>query len=286
MTHPKDNRLRRAVLTLVASAMALVELAGPVEALPQEVPLVLWVWERPTAAVLETVIADGFDTVYLHVPPGSASDRDIRQFVDSAHEVSVAVYALAGVPRWAQQPAPFYRWLDEVVASDRFDGVVIDVEPHLLKDWRYPKQRAGLLDDYLGVLEVAQSKVGGLPLVATVPFWWDEPRYRIRRDLLLVEEVLLRTDLVAIMAYRDGLASEDGIVALAADEVELAAGWGKQVVVSLQVAPDTLDKLTFFEEGRTVLEETTASLAEVWKVGRGLAGLAVHAYRPYVGLKP
>ncbi len=260
--------------------------AGPAAALPEEAPLVLWVWERPTPALIEAVETDGFDTVYLHVPPGSASDRDIRHFVESAHEISVSVYALAGVPRWAQQPAPFYGWLDEIVGSQRFDGIVLDIEPYLLADWNDPKRRAGLLTGFLSVLEVAHAKAGALPMVTTVPFWWDDPRYQVKRGALLIEEVLMRSDRIAVMAYRDQLESGDGIIALAADEISLAARLGKQVVVTLHVAPETLDKLTFHEEGRAALEAAASLLAETWRVGRGLAGVAIHSYRPYLGLTP
>ncbi len=260
--------------------------AGPAGALPDQVDVVLWVWERPTPAVIDVVLTDGFDSVYLHVPPGSTSSRDISRFVESVHQASVDVYALAGVPRWAQEPAALYAWLDEVVESGRFDGVVVDIEPYLLSDWKQLKRRAGLVDDFLDMLEEAQARAGILPIVVAVPFWWDHPRYQTNRDGLLVQEVLMRCDAIAVMAYRDRLTSDDGIVSLTADEIRLAGELGKQVIVTLQVAPEALSKLTFSEEGREGLTAAVSGLAESWRIGRGFGGVAIHSYRSYAELTP
>lgn len=279
------NRTRRVTISSLALMLTLWSSAGPAGALPDEVDLVLWVWERPTAAVIDVVLADGFDTVYLHVPPGSASNRDISRFVESAHRASVDVYALAGVPRWAQEPAPLYGWLDEVVESGRFDGIVVDIEPYLLSDWKQLKRRAGLVDDFLDVVEEAQARAGILPVVVAVPFWWDQPRYQTNRDGLLVQEVLMRCDAIAVMAYRDQLVSDDGIVSLTADEIRLAGELGKQVIVTLQVAPEAVSKLTFSEEGREGLAAAVSGLAESWRIGRGFGGVAVHSYRSYLDLE-
>ena len=274
------------MIPLIASLLVVMSSVGPAAALTIEAPLVLWVWERPTSAVIDTAVADGFGTVYLHVPPGSSSNGNMRRFVQSAHQASVEVFALAGVPGWAQEPDSFYAWLDEVVESGQFDGIVVDIEPYLLPDWKHPKRRAGLMDDYLDVLDGARVKAGALPVVATVPFWWDDPRYQVGRDSLLIEEVLKRADTIAVMAYRDLLHTNDGIVALTSSEITMAAASGKQAVVTLQVAPDTLSKVTFAEEGHDALVSAAASLAEIWQVGRGFGGIAIHSFGPYVELAP
>lgn len=279
------NRTRR-VTTFSLALMLIWSWAGPAGAFPDEVDLVLWVWERPTPAVIDVVLADGFDTVYLHVPPGSASNRDISRFVESAHQASVDVHALAGVPRWAQEPGALYAWLDEVVESGEFDGIVVDIEPYLLSDWKQLKRRARLVDDFLDVLEVARARAGILPIVVAVPFWWDHPRYQTNRDGLLIQEVLMRCDAIAVMAYRDQLRSDDGIVSLTADEIRLAGELGKQVIVTLQVAPEAISKLTFNEEGREGLVAAVSGLAESWRIGRGFGGVALHSYRSYVELAP
>jgi hypothetical protein len=273
------------LLPVLALVVVLLP-AGRVGALPADVPLVLWVWERPSPGLIQTVVADGFDVVYLHVLPGNTSDPAIGRFLESAHQASVDVYALSGVPRWAQESGPFLAWLDEVIVSGRFDGIVIDIEPHLLADWAHPKRRVGILDDYLGVLDMARVRAGALPVVATVPFWWDDPRYQFRRGSLLIEDVLVRSDAIAIMAYRDQLETSNGIAALASDEIRMAAALGRRAIVTLQTARDTLPKLTFFEVGRGALGAAAAELGRRWTVGRGFGGVAIHSNRPYVELAP
>jgi hypothetical protein len=278
------NSTRGAVIALLSCVLLLP--AGRAAALPADVPLVLWVWEHPSPRLIDTVVADGFDVVFLHVQPGSTSDPAIQRFIESAHQASVDVYALAGVPRWAHVSGPFFAWMDEVLQSERFDGIVIDIEPHLLADWASPKRRVGLVDDYLSLLETARLRAGTLPLVTTVPFWWDDSRYQVRRESLLVEDVLMRSDAIAVMAYRDQLLTGDGILAVTANEVRLAAAHGKQVYVTLQTARDSLPKLTFFEEGKGALDAAVETLADAWNVGRGFGGVAIHSYRSYVALEP
>lgn len=274
----------RAISVVLSGILLAAALAESADALDVEPPLVLWVWEQPTDSLVQTVIADGFDAVYLHFPPGSTRDPAYETLTRTLRSKAITVYALGGTPDWSQRPDQFEAWLKEVISSSLFDGIVLDVEPYLVPEWSNPKRRVGIMEDYLALLDLASS--AGLPVVVTVPFWWDDPRYRISRDAVLIEEVLMRSSAIAIMAYRDHVDGPDGIWGLVDREVAFAARYGKSSIITVQTAPDALPKLTFWEEGRATLLAALRNLSSRWIEGRGFGGLAVHSFRSYVDLPP
>ena len=59
-------------------------------------------------------------------------------------------------------------------ANERFDGLHFDTEPYLLLDWRDPRLREQLLEDFLDLnaRAAAAAHDAGLAYGADIPFWW------------------------------------------------------------------------------------------------------------------
>jgi hypothetical protein len=188
---------------------------------------------------------------------------------------------MGGDPSWAADSARWLAWVDEVVAHDGFDGVVFDVEPYL--HWMWSTKQNRLIRTYLRGLDQAVHRAGDLPVLAAVPFWFDEIEYRRQP---LVERVVSATDGIVVMAYRDHAEGVDGIIDLAATEAALAASLGRTFVIGVETGPVGLDKVSFAEEGSLAMETELAVVTAAFAATPGYAGVAIHHYASYSTMAP
>lgn len=240
----------------------------------------LWVWDGPTMDAVDVAIADGYDALFVHTAPGF-DPADYAGFIDSAHAAGIDVYAMGGDPAWAQDRRAWKNWVGEVVDAGVFDGAVADVEPYLLPGWDNDRTRRRIINNYVSRLEAAHDASGSMDLIATIPFWWDLPEFD-KKGESLAERVVARSDGIVVMAYRDSASGPDGIVAHAANEVAAAAGAGRLAWVGIETAPASLDKVTFWEEGRSAVATELAIVDQSF--GAGYAGAAIHHYGSWVSL--
>lgn len=273
--------MRRFIIGVVASLV----MTAALPALGADPSRAMWVWDGPSQAVIDFSLQRGVDRLFLNAPPGFSDDATFDSFLANAHQAGLEVYALAGDPSWAKRSRPFMQWVDEVVDHGGFDGLAPDVEPYALPDWNNKKRRPKVISSYLSALDGARSRAGGLPLVPAVPFWWDEPEFAVKGSLL-IDEVLNRVDGIAVMAYRDTAQGPNGIIALAGYEVAAATAAGKSAIIGVETAPNSLDYVTFFEEGNAVMETVLAEVSAHWVSSAGYWGNAIHHYGSYVSLAP
>ncbi len=275
-----NKRLVVGVFTLVLAGMAPGALAG------EPAQRAVWIWDSPatvaqeSAEILDFIGEKGIDVLYLHAPPGFSEGDDLASFVTAAGSAGVTVYAMAGTPEWSTDTAAFTGWVEEVVASGLFSGVVADVEPYLLDDWG-SKKRNRLIRSYLNSVAAASGAAGDLPFFAAVPFWWDQPEFDYRRAPL-VEAVIDRVSGgVVVMAYRD---TAELIASFAAAEVALAAAQGKIAVVGVETNEVEPEYVTFFGKGEGFMESQLAAVEDRFGGAAGFGGFAIHDLRGYLAL--
>ncbi len=273
-------RHARVAATVLAAALAFA--AVPAAATPSA-PRGMWVWAGPDHDAIGFAQTKGVDTLYVNAVPGFSASAAHADFISAAHAAGIAVHALGGDPTWATSNSDdFHAWVDEVVAYGGFDGIHADVEPYLLPEWSSRNSR--VVRQYLRSLKDARARAGALDLHVAVPFWFDDPAYATRKGATLVERVLDTVDGIVVMAYRDHAEGPDGIVELAATEVALATAEGKPAVVAVETAPAGLDKISFAEEGESVMEHELALVRAAFAGQRGFAGEAVHYYGSWLSL--
>jgi hypothetical protein len=244
----------------------------------------LWVWDEPDAAVVDFAISRDVTHLYLHTPPGFSAGDAYRPFLAAAHDQGLTVLAMAGDPSWAADHTDWTAWMDEVVAFGDFDGAVFDVEPYTLPEWT-TKRRGRLIRSYLEGLSEASLRAGSLDVYAAIPFWWDDPEFRTGRDLLL-DRVLESVNGVVVMAYRDHASGVDGIIDVAATEAHRAAETGRSFVIAVETAPTDLNKVSFAEEGLSVMHEELSIVESHFAATAGFAGIAIHHFDSYASLLP
>lgn len=263
------------VLTLVAGTIF-----GGADTAAASGSRALWIWEGPTETVIDFAIAHGITDLYLHAPPGFSRNETYGPFIDQAHAAGIQVLATAGDPSWTTDSGTWKDWVDEVVAFGGFDAIVFDVEPHTLPQWNSNK-RNRLIRSFVRSLTSASLRAGSLPTYTTVPFWWDDPAYQTRKQLL-IEQVLTISDGVIVMAYRDHASGPDGIIELSQSEIDLAASMHKQIVISVETGQTSLDKVSFFEEGSVAMEEELSIVESHFASIPSYVGISIHHYGSYL----
>jgi hypothetical protein len=295
-----------------AAAFALWMLsAGMASAAPERA---IWTWEQASyAMVREQAAAEDacaflrakrIRTLYLYADAYQgenlleAQPGLYRRFISRLHRQGMRAYALLGsaylhteayvLPEHrAEALAMFQRILAYNAAAstdERFDGVNLDIEPHILDQW--PEQKLQLLRQFLdlgaALMDLKQASGQTLAVGPAMPFWFDGIEldwHGVTRPVS--EHVLGIYDYVALMDYRDHALGQDGIVSNAADEMASAERMHKRLVIGVDVTPDDIQKVSFAHLAETDLERELALAAHAFRRNRAFAGFAIHHYRGY-----
>ncbi len=240
----------------------------------------IWVWDDPASGDVADIAAAGFNTVYLWVPTGSAGSAAHEAFVSQARSFGLEVAAVGGDPAWATDSGAWRTWAQDVERAGTFDAAVVNVEPYLHPSWN--RQQTRVVRSYLRGISAANRQLS-IPLHVTVPFWFDEIGYR---SSSVLEETAQRSDGIVVLAYRDHAEGVDGILDISHEEIQLGAALGKPVIVGVETGPVTPEKVTFFEEGRAVLDAELQIVRDTLSNEPSFAGTAVHHWASFVGLAP
>lgn len=259
------------VIVAVAASAAPVSAAGESRS--------VWVWSDPAGLDVLAVASEGFNQIFLWSATGSSDEAATAILIDQAHAAGLEVYAVGGDPSWATAPGAWRGWAREV-ESGEWDGAVINVEPYLHPDWN--TNRSGVASQYLRGVSTA-DKALSIPFFPTVPFWFDSIAHR---KTTLLDAVAKRADGIVVLAYRDHAEGADGILDISAEEIAVGERRNITVVIAVETGQVQPEKVTFFEEGRTALDD---ELGIVWDSLAGSAafgGTSVHHWDALRALSP
>ncbi|HJW46587.1 MAG TPA: hypothetical protein VJ484_08855 [Lysobacter sp.] len=274
----------------------------------------VWTWERESYAMLESrkdaeqafafLRSKQVDTIYLYADAFRGRNLIVdrpdayRKFIAQAHRRGFKVYALLGsaylhteryvLPQRREDAvAMMQRVLDynATTSSDgRFDGVNLDIEPHLLDEW--DTQKLELLGNFLDVsaawMELKRKSGQELVIGPALPFWFDGIELIWRGQMRPVSEHTADIyDYLTLMDYRDHADGRDGIIAHAADEMAYGEKIGRQVVIGLELTPNELKKVTFNHLSEGDLAREIAATERAYRNSAAFSGFAFHHYRGY-----
>jgi len=293
---------------LLAALLLLPAAAGA--AAPRSV----WMWEKESYALLENGAADadaiaflkakGIETVFLYADCFEGrcliteKPRRYRKLIKRLHREGLFAYALLGsaylrteeyvLPeKRAAALAMYKRVLDYNAAArpaERFDGVNLDIEPHLLDAW--PAKKGGLLLNFLDMSAALMDlkRVSGLRLLTgpAIPFWWDGITLQWRGAAKPVSEHVQDIyDYVALMAYRDRAEGRDSIISHSSTELAYGAKLGRGVLIGVETTPNDIKKVSFNHLGEAGLERELALAESAFAKEPAFAGFVIHHYRGY-----
>jgi len=277
-------------------------------------PRAIWTWEEDSYAMLEQPAAAGraidfltsksIDTVFLYADAFGGRNliatqpQLYRRLVRRLHTSNMKAYALLGsgylhteryvLPRHrAEALAMLQRVLDYNKAAapeERFDGINVDIEPHILAEWSTRKM--DLLREFVALsdalMRAKRASGQALPLGPAIPFWLDgltvdyqgsaKPASQHLQDLY---------DYVALMDYRDHALGADGIVSHAMDELAYADKLGKPVLIGVETLPNAIRKVSFEHLREADMERELGLAAKAVGGTKPFGGFVIHHYGQY-----
>jgi hypothetical protein len=296
-----------------ALALALALIAGAASA-QSPAPRAIWTWEAESSAMLQRpaaldqalrfFAAKNIDTLFLYADAYQGHNLlterpDLyRSAIHRVHASGRRAYALLGsgylhteryvLPAYrAEALAMLQRVLDynkTAAPDERFDGVNLDIEPHILDAWDSRKME--LLADFLDMskaLMSAKARSGqAIEIGPAIPFWLDgiELEWGGKRKPVS-EHVQDLYDYVALMDYRDHADGGDGMIAHASAELRYGDSIGRRVLLGVETAPNEIQKVSFHHLAEKDLERELDKTATSVGGMPSFGGFVIHHYRAY-----
>ena len=285
-------------------------------------PRAIWTWEEDSYAMLEEPAAatraiaflqsKSIDTVFLYADAFGGRNLIVsqpqlyRRLIRRLHASGLKAYALLGsgylrteryvLPQHRKEAlAMLQRVLDynETAApEERFDGINVDIEPHILDEWSSRKME--LLADFVALSDalMAAKRASGqaLPMGPAIPFWLDglELEWKGQRKPVS-QHVQDLYEYVALMDYRDKAGGGDGIVSHAMDELKYAERIDRRVLIGVETLPNAIRKVSFHHLKEADMERELGLTAREVGAMQAFGGFVIHhygSYRKWLGLAP
>ncbi|RAR44164.1 hypothetical protein [Paenibacillus sp. MDMC362] len=250
-----------------------------------------WIWQTDLIQdggeeLLDFSREEGINLIFLQIDRQMPSEV-YEAFIQRAHENQMAVHALGGDPRWAltehrEDMLGLADWVinynGKVSIGSRFDGIHLDIEPYVLAEWE--DEQDIIINTWEQNLMVFLNQVSGsdLELGIDIPFWFDQ--YTLANGTGLNEWLIGTFDHVTVMAYRNEVESEHGILDLTRDELELANRLGKQILIGVNTKEMPGEPHTsFYGHGKERMNAKLEHLSGALSSYASFAGIAIHDIR-------
>ncbi|MCA0971400.1 hypothetical protein LCM20_12415 [Halobacillus litoralis] len=212
------------------------------------------------AAIIKEAQEKKINTLYVNVNPDTP-DASYQHFNEQAQQVGISVYAAGGEPDWALEAnqselIDFVIWAKNFQASagegQQFAGIHLRIQPQYLNEWY--NDPFEVVEQWKTNIEAAVTEAGSLKTTGVIPFWLDTTQTPGDPDLPFNEWMIEQFDETTILAYRDTLEGENGIVSLTENEFEAADRLEKKLMIGVTIAETGSNHTTFFEEGQEDME--------------------------------
>lgn len=277
-------------------------------------PTAIWMWEQDSEEMLERPAQAkemmGFlkrrsiHTLYLYADAHNGRHLLIQQpqlyarLIEQLHQQGIQVHALLG--SWALHTERYIfpenreqallmvqRVLDynqHAAPLARFDGINLDIEPHVLDDWS--TRKVEYLQMFLGVSEawmnLKRQMNQPLQIGPAMAFWLDGIEVQHAGRLKPASEHLQDIyDHVVLMDYRDHAHGPDGILSHASDELVYARKIGKRVMLGVETSPSDIRKLSFNHMTPSQMAHELHLVSQALSGQSAFAGFVVHHYGSY-----
>jgi len=211
-----------------------------------------------------------------------------QDFVAKAHEAGIEVHAMGGHPKWALEELQprilklvnyVKKYNRESNQAQAFDGIHIDVEPYTEQSWnRHDDEK---LQEWMKNIElfVEETKEGtDLEVSMDLAMWWDDRMTPGQPDLPFNKWVMKQMDHTSVMAFRDFTEGPGGILNMTEEEIGHANDLGKPMILSLEMRPSMIDKITFAEEGKAEMREQIEIMEDNLQDQSSYEGYMIHSY--------
>ena len=235
----------------------------------------MWLWDDRAlpAEVVGFARSERVGDVFLTVPWSGASAAT-RSLAGALAGSGVRVACLGGDPAWADRPTDAAAWAGRALAVHEFEAVHLDIEPWADAGWPASAERR-----LTGVARAVEAVRASTELPVEV----DVPAALVGTYPAEFTRIVTAATQLTIMAYRD---SADAILRLSTAARGLAASAGRRYRIGVDTRPSTDPHATFADDGRTVMDHETATVAADLRADPLFAGMAVHDFTGWRQLGP
>ena len=274
----------------------------------------IWMWEADSYAMLEQpqlakekirfLKRQGIGILYLYADAHEGrllltlQPELYARLIQQLHAEGFEVHALLGswplhteryvLPQYRGAAlAMLQRVLDynaRAEPSARFDGVNLDIEPHVLDSWS--SRREELLGQFVDLgnafMALKRRANQSIKVGPAIPFWLDGIQIRWAGQVKPASEHLQDVfDHVVLMDYRDHAQGPDGILSHARHEIAYARQIGKTVWLGIETAPNEIRKVSFNHLSETDMERELDLVRRALANDPAFGGIVVHHYSSY-----
>lgn len=206
-------------------------------------------------------------------------DSNTISFINNAKKRNISVYLLAGEYEWLDDETSLYSLIDNYIEfNDKninlYKGIHLDIEPH--QDPNFNDNRYELITKLISLIYNLKIKYPNIEFSYDIPFWLDDEITFNGLTKEAYKYILDYADKVFIMSYRD---TKDGILNVAKEELEYANENNKKIILSVETYSLEGDQVSFYEEGKSVLNNVLKELEGV------SSGVSIHHLKSWYELK-
>jgi len=252
-----------------------------------------WVWDTTTLTedgneILAFAEDQGVNVIFLHIDRETKDFESYRAFVEEAHGLGIEIEALGGDPSWGltdyqREIEAFMGWIEDyqeaVGEQAAFDGIHVDIEPYLLKEWE--QDRDDVVRQWMENVEYLVGRAGqdaSLRVSADLPFWIH--KIPARHNGSLGAWMIDRFDRVVLMNYRNFALGKNGIIDHALPMIREGTRAGKPVIIGLETAPtEEGEHVTFFGKGTSSMHRQMQLSHIFMRWYSGYEGFSIHDYK-------
>ncbi|MCD6460820.1 exo-alpha-sialidase [bacterium] len=300
----------------------------------------LWVWSATDSIIDDFIANDYVDDTwesfisFCSAPYGNPSDKIINIYMSAYaymrfNEIKMSLFLsdmtsrgykvfviladpIFAVPNYNDPVrgnirTDFEAMIDDIIQyqlkvepNQRFAGIMLDIEPHLLDpaimpdppmNWNKKRNFIVIWETYLNDLSYCKTRIDdynasnspAMSFSDAVASWYDQPADRDKdgTDEILTDDIMPLVSFYTVQAYSD---TQAVVLAISEGEIAKAEQQGKECVVGVETMPNDCEGVTFYNEGHNELETVLDSIYDstdnqsVFYDNDAFGGFAIHSY--------
>lgn len=210
-------------------------------------------------------------------------DETTHNFISKANAKNIEVYWLAGKYEWLSNNSDLIEKIDNYTKyqndhqNAQFSGIHLDIEPH--QNPNFNENRYQLIYNLIDLASTLKNTYPEIKFDYDLPFWLhDEITYN-NKTKPAYEFMIDIANRIFVMSYRD---TAEAILKIAKEEIAYAKEQNKQLVLCVETYSTEGDNVSFFEEGKQIMQKEISKLKE--SIPQNF-GIAIHHIKSWYDLK-
>jgi hypothetical protein len=296
MTKHKKNYLTLIILIISQIFLTSCSYSRNTSTINNLQSLTTWLWdtsliETDSDNILDFLSENNVKVLYLQIDK-KLDIKFYKEFISSARNLDISIYALDGRPEFIypnkSEYKLFFDWVSEYQSSslneEKFQGINLDVEPYLLKNWD-ENQNSIVLKYQVFILDsIERANVLNLPIGFDMPFWFDSINYsNTYGNGTLAEFVIKNSNNTTIMAYRN---VADDIVEISKNEIAFADKYDKTLCIGIETLySEEGEFISFYGKTSSNMDEELELVKSNFSFSNSFNGIAIHDITGWIQLK-